>query len=187
MAAYGIRIAPYHTWAALSILDETSKFEFHFQPPSSCWRSRSISRSAHSPCGEISNSLYRFYVLEIRADERFRDIPTPKLIGLGQRIRIRRRIEFFVGTHEKKVEVLLRPARSDPGPIFRLSFAERIRLHGDGLRPAPNEDIGFVSSRGSELAHRLCMTPSAAKVEPQQAMSTSSTRKRLFMGDSFHC
>src|ERR1039458_4630883 len=61
-----------------------------------------------------------FYVLEIRADERFRDIPIPKLVGLGRRIRIRRQIEFFIGTHEKKVEVLLRPARPDLGPIRTL-------------------------------------------------------------------
>src|SRR5271169_6415729 len=67
-----------------------------------------------------------FYVLEIRADERFRDIPIPKLVRLSRRIRIRRQVKFFVGTYEKKVEVLFRPARSDLGPIFRLSFAERI-------------------------------------------------------------
>src|SRR5580658_517329 len=78
-----------------------------------------------------------FYVLEIRADEHFRDIPIPKLVGLSQRIRIRRQVKFFVGTYEKKVEVLLGPARSDLGAIFRLSFAESIRLHVDGLRPAP--------------------------------------------------
>ena len=36
-----------------------SKPEFHSQPPSGSGWSRSMSRSTHSPRGEISNSLYR--------------------------------------------------------------------------------------------------------------------------------
>ena len=78
-----------------------------------------------------------FDVLEIRANERFRDIPIPKPVCLGRRIRIRLQIEFFVRTYEKEVEILLRPARPDLSTIFRLSLAERIRLHVDGFRPAP--------------------------------------------------
>jgi hypothetical protein len=119
-----------------------------------CQRGPTIIREIE--VARLSRILCTVLGFEIRADERFRDIPIPKLVGLGRPIRIRRQIEFFVGTHEKKVEVLLRPARPDLGPIFRLSFAERIRLHGEWVPTrAKNEDIGFVSSRGSELAHRL--------------------------------
>src|ERR1035437_5760895 len=55
---YGIRMKPYHIFVARSIREAALKPEFHTHPSS--WRgaSRSMSRSIHSPWGEISNSRY---------------------------------------------------------------------------------------------------------------------------------
>src|SRR5947199_4767601 len=64
IAEYGIFTAPYQTRAARSIRAETWKPEFQVQPSSCCGLWRSISRSVDSPCGEISNSLYRLTSLK---------------------------------------------------------------------------------------------------------------------------
>ena len=54
----GMRISPYQIFFAASTRAFTAKLEFQRQPSSGRGLSRSISRSTHSPWGDISNSLY---------------------------------------------------------------------------------------------------------------------------------
>ena len=87
-----------------------------------------------------------FYVLEIRADEHFRDIPIPKFVGLSRRIRIRLQMQFLVGTHkESRGSSSIRPGfRSDISAPY---WHRRIRLPSrvDSGHSA-NELSGLVST-----------------------------------------
>src|SRR5215467_10102643 len=49
--------------------------------------------------------------------------------------------------------------------------------------PRQNEDVGLVSSGGSDAAHTLWMTSSAAKAQAQQEITRTSSRRISFMRD----
>ena len=57
-AENGMPIAPYHVFLAQSTRAASAKPEFQIQPSSWWGFAKSMSGSTHSPCGEISNSLY---------------------------------------------------------------------------------------------------------------------------------
>ena len=78
MAANGIRMAAYQRWLVASTRAITANPEFQVHPSSWCGLFRSMSRSTHSPCGEL---LVVFDVAEIGTDEQFSHIPVPELVG----------------------------------------------------------------------------------------------------------
>src|ERR1700750_2208130 len=79
--------------------------------------------------------------LKVRADKSLRDIPIPKLIRFCRGVGLCLQIKFFIGTDEKNVEILLRPARPNFCSIFRKELPVGICLHVGGLRAAPKRGL----------------------------------------------
>ena len=100
-----------------------------------------------------------FDVLEIRPDESFGHVPFPQLVGFGGGRRIGLQVKLFVRTNEKKVKILLGPARTNLSAVAGRHIAQWAAFGDDAfdllpllrLRVGGQREVG----RGVEALDRL--------------------------------
>src|ERR1035437_5801942 len=93
-------------------------------------------------------------VFEVGAYENLRYVPLPKFVSLSRCGGIRLQIELLVGADEQKVEISVRPSRSNFRPVSRHGITAATVVEINSRTAAPEGEPGSVSasiSRGARL------------------------------------
>jgi hypothetical protein len=86
-------------------------------------------------------------VVEVGANENFRDIPVPEFVGFFLGVGVRFEMEFVVWRHKQEVNILLCPTGAQDCTGTRDQLSESVSFNRHNLRVTP-ERRGWIEREG---------------------------------------